>query len=71
MTGIHFLVRPALKKVGVRGLATGRFNPVPVDIEHYTSGWTIEDISDFTRQGKYSVQTYNLISTKVRLLPGV
>ena len=35
-------------------------------MDHYTSGWSIEDLSEFTKQGKYSVQTYNAISTKVR-----
>lgn len=37
-------------------------SPLPVDIEHYTSGWNIEDISDFTKQGQYTVQTFNKIS---------
>lgn len=37
-------------------------SPLPVDIEHYTSGWNIEDISDFTKQGSYHVQTFNKIS---------
>jgi D-3-phosphoglycerate dehydrogenase / 2-oxoglutarate reductase len=36
--------------------------PLPVDIEHYTSGWNIEDISDFTKHGTYSIQTFNKIS---------
>jgi D-3-phosphoglycerate dehydrogenase len=38
--------------------------PMPVDVEHYTSGWNIADIKDFTKPGKYSVQTYNKISQK-------
>jgi D-3-phosphoglycerate dehydrogenase / 2-oxoglutarate reductase len=37
-------------------------SPLPVDIDHYTSGWNIEDISDFTKQGQYTVQTFNKIS---------
>lgn len=37
-------------------------SPLPVDIEHYTSGWNIEDISDFTKQGQYTIQTFNKIS---------
>lgn len=36
--------------------------PLPVDIEHYTSGWNIEDIDEFTRQGQYAIQTFNKIS---------
>lgn len=61
-------VRPTFRRLGARALSTEgpkRFNPIPVDIDHYTSGWAIEDIQEFTRQGKYSVQTYNQISTKV------
>jgi D-3-phosphoglycerate dehydrogenase / 2-oxoglutarate reductase len=37
-------------------------SPLPVDIEHYTSGWNIEDIHDFTKQGQYEIQTFNKIS---------
>ena len=37
-------------------------SPLPVDIEHYTSGWNIEDINDFTKHGTYSIQTFNKIS---------
>jgi hypothetical protein len=36
--------------------------PLPVDIEHYTSGWTIADIEEFTQPGKYAIQTYDKIS---------
>ena len=38
-----------------------------IDYEHFTSGWNIEDISDFTKPGKYCVQTFNKISPKVRV----
>lgn len=65
MTMIKALIRPALKRVGTRGFSSPRkFNPIPVDIEHYTSGWKITDVEDFTRLGKYSIMTYNQISTK-------
>ena len=36
----------------------------PVDVEFYTSGWNVDDIKDFTNTGKYSVQTFNKISSK-------
>ena len=54
MTITQSFVRPVLKKVGSRALSSkaGSFSPIPVDIEHYTSGWKIEDLSDFTRQGE-------------------
>jgi hypothetical protein len=42
--------------------------PIPINVEHYTSGWNIEDIKDFTKSGKYNVQTYNKISPTVRIL---
>jgi D-3-phosphoglycerate dehydrogenase / 2-oxoglutarate reductase len=35
---------------------------LPVDLEHYTSGWNIDDIGDFTRKGQYAIQTFNKIS---------
>jgi D-isomer specific 2-hydroxyacid dehydrogenase, catalytic domain/D-isomer specific 2-hydroxyacid dehydrogenase, NAD binding domain len=34
----------------------------PIDLDHYTSGWNIDDIGDFTRKGQYAVQTFNKIS---------
>lgn len=61
------LARRATNRLAIRSLSTetGRhFNPIPVDIDHFTSGWTIEDIKDFTQKGKYAVQTFNQISTK-------
>jgi D-3-phosphoglycerate dehydrogenase / 2-oxoglutarate reductase len=36
--------------------------PIPVDIEHYTSGWNIVDIEEFTQPGMYAIQTYDKIS---------
>jgi D-3-phosphoglycerate dehydrogenase len=36
--------------------------PLPVAIEHYTSGWNVSDLDDFTKMGKYSIQTFNKIS---------
>jgi len=38
--------------------------PIPVDVDHYTSGWNITDIEDFTKPGKYCIQTFNKISSK-------
>lgn len=45
-------------------LMSSEFIPIPVDLEHYTSGWNIEDIDDFTKSGKYTVRTFNKISPK-------
>jgi len=38
---------------------------IPIDVDHYSSGWNIEDIGEFTRAGKYQIQTFNKISDKV------
>eukprot|EP00560_Eucampia_antarctica_P008949 CAMPEP_0197826238 /NCGR_PEP_ID=MMETSP1437-20131217/3210_1 /TAXON_ID=49252 ORGANISM="Eucampia antarctica, Strain CCMP1452" /NCGR_SAMPLE_ID=MMETSP1437 /ASSEMBLY_ACC=CAM_ASM_001096 /LENGTH=474 /DNA_ID=CAMNT_0043426585 /DNA_START=102 /DNA_END=1526 /DNA_ORIENTATION=+ len=35
---------------------------IPIDVDHYTSGWKIGDIDDFTKAGKYRIQTFNKIS---------
>jgi hypothetical protein len=37
-----------------------------VDYDHFTSGWNIDDIKDFTKPGKYVTQTFNKISPQVR-----
>ncbi|KAL7567786.1 hypothetical protein ACA910_000538 [Epithemia clementina (nom. ined.)] len=37
---------------------------IPVNVEYYTSGWNVADIDEFTKPGKYSLQTFNKISTK-------
>ena len=55
------LARPALQRLAARSFSA---KPIPIDIDHFTSGWAIEDLSDFTKQGKYSVQTFNQISTR-------
>ena len=38
------------------------FNPIPLDLEHYTEGWNIQDVEEFTQTGFYAVQTFNKIS---------
>jgi len=38
--------------------------PIPLDLEHYTSGWNITDLAEFTKPGKYAIQTFNKISEK-------
>jgi len=36
---------------------------LPVDVDHYTSGWNVQDIDDFvSAPGKYRVHTYNKVS---------
>jgi D-3-phosphoglycerate dehydrogenase len=37
---------------------------IPIDVDHFKSGWNIEDIEEFTQSGKYQVQTFNKISDK-------
>lgn len=37
---------------------------IPIDVDHYSSGWNIADLSEFTRPGKYQIQTFNKISDK-------
>lgn len=46
----------------LRCLSTG---PIPADVDHYVSGWTIQDIDEFTRPGRFNVRTFNNISPKV------
>ena len=46
---------------------------IPVDIDHYTSGWDdsqIKDIGEFSKTGKYQIQAFNKISPKVRTWRG-
>jgi len=38
---------------------------IPIDVDHYSSGWNIKDIGEFTKPGKYQIQTFNKISDKV------
>ncbi len=62
---VSLAVRRSLhKSIGqqVRPLSS---TSVPIDVDHYTSGWNIGDISDFTTAGKYQIQTFNKISPKV------
>lgn len=67
-----FLSKTACRSLSTARLSSARFlsssisdGPLPVDVDHYTSGWNIEDIGDFTKPGKYNVQTYNKISPVV------
>lgn len=39
--------------------------PIPIDVDHFVSGWNIGDIEDFTKSGHYNVQTYDKISPAV------
>lgn len=48
---------------GCRLLSTRGF--VPVDVEHYTSGWkAFADVKEY-KPGRFQVQTFNKISPKV------
>jgi D-3-phosphoglycerate dehydrogenase / 2-oxoglutarate reductase len=70
------LLRQSAMKCGAPALFGSRFlstpgggggdsdweGPIPLDVEHYTSGWNLTDVEDFIKPGKYSVQTFNKIS---------
>ena len=38
-----------------------------ISVDHYSSGWKIDDIADFTKEGKFHIKTYNKISEQVRM----
>jgi hypothetical protein len=59
-----FLARHAALRSKVSPSSKGlRYLSGPLlDYDHYISGWNVEDISDFTQTGKYTVQTFNKIS---------
>jgi len=39
-----------------------------ISVDHYSSGWKIDDIADFTKEGKFHIKTYNKISEQVGFL---
>jgi D-3-phosphoglycerate dehydrogenase / 2-oxoglutarate reductase len=43
-------------------LSTVKEGQIPVDVDHYTAGWNISDVQEFTKRGKYTVRTFNKIS---------
>ncbi|GFH58776.1 D-3-phosphoglycerate dehydrogenase [Chaetoceros tenuissimus] len=54
--------RRSLRTVSqVRTLSSG----IDIDVDHYSSGWNIDDIGEFTaKTGKYQIKTFNKISEK-------
>ena len=55
-------LRPVLRNLAVRTAYSGP----TVDYEHFSAGWNhISDISEFTKPGKYTTQTFNKISPSV------
>jgi len=64
--GFRSSPRPVPSSIHARTL-TGGPN-VPISVGHYESGWKIDDIADFTKEGKYHIQTFNKISEKVSAL---
>lgn len=48
-----------------RQAAVASYSGPAVDYDHFTHGWNVKDIDDFTVDGKYSMQTFNKISPKV------
>lgn len=59
------MYRP-LQFASLRRLSSSADGPLPVDVDHYVSGWNVEDIDEFTVPGHFNVGTYNKISPKVR-----
>jgi len=57
------LIRTQVHQTFFRSV-TGRAGPVPVDVDHFVSGWSITDIENFAQPGSFNVQTYNKISQK-------
>lgn len=61
------VVRRTLQQRLALRCLTSTTGPIPVDVDHFVSGWNIGDIGDFTKPGYYNVQTYNKISEKVSM----
>ena len=69
---MNSLANLALRRTGARTIGQQARYSVSsknsLDVDHYTSGWNFEDVGDFTKAGKYQIQTFNKISEKVRSL---
>jgi len=67
-TTVSFAVRrtaAALRKLPTAsGARCVSGTAIPIDVDHYSSGWKIEDIDDFSTASKYRIQTFNKISEK-------
>ena len=50
--------------------AAAPYSGPAVDYDHFAHGWNVNDINDFTVDGKYSMQTFNKISPKVSEVMG-
>ena len=62
MLSRSLLTRANVNRVFIRGASS-----IPaVDVEHFTSGWNIDDIENYAKPGFYNVHTFNKISEKVR-----
>lgn len=61
------LSRSLLTRANVNRVFTRGASSIPaVDVEHFTSGWNIDDIENYAKPGFYNVHTFNKISEKVR-----
>jgi hypothetical protein len=76
MTMLTTLTRAALRTpsktrfgfTAIRSAHSGYSGPA-VDYDHFSHGWAVGDIEDFTQKsGKYNMQTFNKISPKVNKL---
>ena len=66
-----FAARQTSRRIGQQvrpmGSKTWTGDSISLDVDHYSSGWNIGDIEEFTKAaGKYQIQTFNKISEKVR-----
>jgi hypothetical protein len=56
------LVVATLRRTSALSTAQRPDGPMPVDVEHYTSGWNIADIKDFTKPRQILCPDSNKIS---------
>ncbi len=55
-----------LQQFLVAGTPKVSYSGPAVDYDHFSHGWAVGDLGDFTGKGKYHMQTFNKISPKVR-----
>lgn len=59
------LSRSVLARANINRACTRWASAIPsVDVDHFSSGWNIEDIKNYTKPGFFNVHTYNKISEK-------
>lgn len=61
----RFLFSKPLQQTRASLVATRGYSGPAVDYDHFSHGWAVGDLGDFTGKGKYAMQTFNKISPKV------